>query len=265
LGIHFDLPLDKHVILLFLAHLFDTGKKYSTILGYLSALNYNLKMRSFSGCSNSFVISKFLVGIKNLSPPAAALLPISKEILGKLVGTLGSQYEGKLLRSLFSFMYFACLRIGEVALSGHGDHIINIGQVNFKGKNNVIQSLSLDFDSYKCSGGKTPSLILVRNENIEICPIFNLLQFLNVRPNKDGPLFVQRDGTILTRNWILTRLKLHLNLIGVQNKQYNTHSFRIGRATDLAADGSSDRHIQRIGRWSSDAFRRYIRPSVVSA
>ena len=39
----------------------------------------------------------------------------------------------------------------------------------------------------------------------------------------------------------------------------NTHSFRIGGATAAASDGISDSTIQILGRWSSDAYRRYLR------
>ncbi len=28
--------------------------------------------------------------------------------------------------AMFTVMYFACLRIGEVAVSGHGEHILQI-------------------------------------------------------------------------------------------------------------------------------------------
>ena len=42
---------------------------------------------------------------------------------------------------------------------------------------------------------------------------------------------------------------------------YKGHSFRIGRATDCAAEGMSDAQIRALGRWSSDAFRKHIRVS----
>jgi hypothetical protein len=41
------------------------------------------------------------------------------------------------------------------------------------------------------------------------------------------------------------------------------HSFRIGAATAAAIQGASDEDIQRMGRWKSQAFKRYIRIPVL--
>ena len=38
----------------------------------------------------------------------------------------------------------------------------------------------------------------------------------------------------------------------------NTHSFRIGGASAAASTGVPDSTIQIFGRWSSDAYRRYL-------
>ena len=40
---------------------------------------------------------------------------------------------------------------------------------------------------------------------------------------------------------------------------YNTHSFRVGKASDMAVAGVPEAVIRKAGRWSSDAFKRYIR------
>ena len=42
-------------------------------------------------------------------------------------------------------------------------------------------------------------------------------------------------------------------------KRFGTHSFRIGGATILRLLGRSDDEIMAWGRWSSDAYRRYVR------
>ena len=47
--------------------------------------------------------------------------------------------------------------------------------------------------------------------------------------------------------------------------RYKGHSFRIGAATFAAECGFSDAQIRLMGRWQSDAFRKYIRsPSLVA-
>ncbi len=43
------------------------------------------------------------------------------------------------------------------------------------------------------------------------------------------------------------------------------HSFRIGAATFAAERGFSDAQIRSMGRWQSDAFRKYIRTPSLSS
>ena len=51
--------------------------------------------------------------------------------------------------------------------------------------------------------------------------------------------------------WLLRQIPGSLNL--------NTHSFCIGGATAASAAGIPDSTIQILGRWSSNAFKNYIR------
>ncbi len=61
----FQLPLDTQIIIMFLSYLYDQGLTYSTILSYVVAINHNLKIRSYQGCSDSFLVQKFMRGAKN--------------------------------------------------------------------------------------------------------------------------------------------------------------------------------------------------------
>ena len=54
-------------------------------------------------------------------------------------------------------------------------------------------------------------------------------------------------------------LKHLLEFCGLSSQVFKGHSFRIGAATSAALRGESDAQIRAAGRWSSDAFRKYIR------
>ena len=54
-------------------------------------------------------------------------------------------------------------------------------------------------------------------------------------------------------------LKNLLEFCGLSSEVFEGHSFRIGAATSAAFRGESDAPIRAAGRWSSDAFRKYIR------
>ena len=50
-----------------------------------------------------------------------------------------------------------------------------------------------------------------------------------------------------------------LRLAGLDDSNYNTHSFRIGATTTAKAMGIADVHIQLLGRWRSSAYQDYIK------
>ena len=92
-----------------------------------------------------------------------------------------------------------------------------------------------------------------------VCPVKVLLPYLVLRGRKDGPLFITAKGTPLTRQYFSTALSTVLKHIGLDDRQYNTHSFRIGAATSAKAEGISDTHIKMLGRWQSSAYQQYIK------
>lgn len=66
-------------------------------------------------------------------------------------------------------------------------------------------------------------------------------------------LWIRNDGSRPRRNWFMIRLR---QLCG---SSVGGHSIRAGGATALAELGVPLQHIQATGRWSSEAFRIYIR------
>ncbi len=103
---HFQLPIEMHDIIMFLSYLHNNGHKYGTWLEYLSAISFNLRMKSLSDYCSSLIVSKFMQEVKNLSTPMAALLPITLGTLESLIGAVPhvsvSDYEVKLLMAIFS-------------------------------------------------------------------------------------------------------------------------------------------------------------------
>ena len=67
-------------------------------------------------------------------------------------------------------------------------------------------------------------------------------------------MFAYHDGTYLTRARLAAVIKRALP----GEVTLNTHSFRIGGATAACAAGLSDATIKELGRWRSDAYKRYI-------
>ena len=53
-------------------------------------------------------------------------------------------------------------------------------------------------------------------------------------------------------------LKRLLEFCSYQTNAFKGYSFRIGAATAAALRGESDAQIRAAGRWTSDAFKKYI-------
>jgi hypothetical protein len=63
----------------------------------------------------------------------------------------------------------------------------------------------------------------------------------------------------VTRYQVTVILESALRSLCYNENDYNTHSFRIGAATQEATMGKSDDEIMNMGRWKSDSYKRYIR------
>jgi len=83
--------------------------------------------------------------------------------------------------------------------------------------------------------------------------------YVAVRGNSPGPLFMFPGGAPVSKSFFSVQLKNALTWAGLPHESYKGHSFRIGAATTAAMRGMSDEDIQRMGRWKSQAFRKYIR------
>ena len=45
----------------------------------------------------------------------------------------------------------------------------------------------------------------------------------------------------------------------MDSSSYTSHSFRIGAASSAAVPGLPEHFIQRMGRWTSECFKMYVR------
>ena len=90
----------------------------------------------------------------------------------------------------------------------------------------------------------------------DVCPVRNLLTYLDQHPIKKGPLFTYSDNTLLTRRRVNCLLKSAIPSSSAA--PVSTHSLRIGAASTAASAGFPRWLIQQLGRWTSDCFRMYI-------
>ena len=109
------------------------------------------------------------------------------------------------------------------------------------------QNLSITFYNYKHSYGHIPISFLITPQPNKSCPFTNLSLYVSLRGLTPCPLFCFPGGHSVSRLAFMLRFNQSLNLIGLDPKIYKGHSFRIGKATELALSGIPDHEIQ--GSW----------------
>lgn len=167
-------------------------------------------------------------------------------------------YESLMFKTILIISYYCCLRAGEAVISNSSSNTININQIHFHTTNN-INSLTIDFKSYKHSKNNSTKITVNEIQNSTYCPVKFLKQYLTIRPNITGPLFIHHNQKHVNRRTYSRIIKDTVHHLGLDIHKYNTHSLRIGRATDLAIAGVPSELIKQTGRWTSNAYLKYIK------
>ena len=149
---------------------------------------------------------------------------------------------------------------GEMA---SGDHPVKAKDVHVGGNK---QKILLMLFTSKTHGVYTkPQEIKIwadaQLKNTKYSPFEVTRQYAKVRGgyyDESDPFFVLTDGTPVRPKLVRSALRRVLNRLGLDGKLYGTHSFRIGRASDLQKSGASVDEIKQLGRWKSNAVFKYL-------
>ena len=97
---------------------------------------------------------------------------------------------------------------------------------------------------------------------LHFCPFDLTRQNIRVRggyDSKDEQFFILKGKIPVTADMVRATLKKVLKAINLNEKSFQSHSFRIGRCCDLVKLGFSVTEIQKLGRWRSNAVYKYMR------
>lgn len=187
-------------------------------------------------------------------------LPITKTLLNVLYSSL-DMHQVVMFRATCCVAFFGFLRVSEFTTESSFDSSKHLGIDDVAVDSSVNPSMiRLTIKSSKCDQFRRGSMTYLGRAHPPICPLSALIPYIQLRGSTPGPLFRRSSGVPLTSRDINTHLHMILARANIQGN-YSSHSFRIGAATAAAAAGIPDHLIKVMGRWSSTAYQKYIRPS----
>lgn len=259
-------PLCADKLVLFVAFCYSKQLAPQTVISYMSALAHFNKMKGYEDTTSSFIVQRALQGYKKLKGKSDIRLPITPVILRQLVQSLSSCcssfYKKQLYKAMYLLAFHAFLRVGEITSNMNSKPCLSFSSIEFELMTNREPiGMKLTLKEFKHHRGKDPIIFHLSSSqsDSDLCPVKAMWDYCSVRGSLDGPLFVFSDLHPVSRQSFSNQLKICLIFLKYDTKLYKTHSFRIGAASWAKAKGVSDDQIQLMGRWKSDAYRKYIR------
>lgn len=247
----------------FISSCFEKGFSPATIYTYCSGISFFHKINNLTDPTCTFIIQKMLEGCRRSRKQNDNRAPISKDLLTsicvKLSEICSSHYEILLFKAAFTLAYYGLLRISELVYTGpmHTDRPLQLRDISYDLHN---KTLFIQIRKSKTDqSGKAIKLKIYPAGEGNICCVHSVLAFMKARPKSEGYLLCHQNRAPLTRYQFSSILAKSISKLGLSPVFFKTHSFRIGRATDLAIEGVNTDTIKKLGRWNSNAFCKYIR------
>ncbi|XP_062607774.1 uncharacterized protein LOC134269591 [Saccostrea cucullata] len=262
-----SLPVTELDLCNFIGYLFSANYAPSSVSSHVSAIGYLHKICSVPDPTEKFLPKKLLKGCHALAPQQDTRLPITTDILRRIIKAIDITEpllcNRLLLKAFYLLAFQAFLRIGELAARSHNSNqVVQRSDVNFKISNGILSGVTIVMKHFKNNIEQKPvTLHLSNSSSITFCPVRALYDYTTHFAHTSGPLFQFMSGESVTHHFISQQLCKVVSFIGLDPKLYKGHSFRIGAATHAASLGFSENYIQKLGRWRSNAVRRYIRIS----
>ena len=259
-----SLPLSSHVLNLYVAYLLRRGYAPSSVKSNLSAIGFSHRMLNLPFDDNTPLINKMLLAARKSRPLTERRMPLTIDLINEMLDRasllIPNDYILKLFRAICLTAFYAFMRSGE-----------------FTDSENNLQFKSLCFSPcktfmtvtfYKFKHMNSPHPWPVRVEakpQERYCPRVALDEFVELRGRQEGPLFCWPDGAPIKREWFSKYMKICLAHLAIEHERYKPHSFRIGAATAALQKRMTHEEICSLGRWSSQAFKNYLRLSGLTA
>ena len=233
------------------------------IRGYLAAIK---ALHTLNNHDNPMVnkprFSMVRTAALKVKPTPKERLPVTLRMLAAFHSWTVSEpsYLNTLFTACAFLAFFGFLRVSEFTAPAPNSRKRGLRLSNVALLSDRVELTLVDTKTDKSEQGV---LVVVAKQGSHPCPVRWLAEFIRRRPIsiRDDFLFVEENSSPISAVWFRSMLKTWCDRAGLGGN-YNTHSLRIGGATAAWAAGLSEGEIQRLGRWTSRCFMRYIKPDV---
>jgi hypothetical protein len=217
-------------------------------------------------------IKRILAGIRRCysSPRSKQAEPMTEEVLQRItdVNTTNLQQLNFSVASIVAFAGF--LRMGEFTIKdSQAKEPPEVYQQTRLTRSDVTFGADDSHAILRLKRSKSDvdhhgvDVLLAASPGSPTCPVIALRKLFNTQPLPDSAPLFGWSGKPLKRTWMINNMrnKLRTERVSVSAK-YSGHSFRRGAAQKAYDNGLTEADIQALGRWTSDAFKRYYSQSL---
>ena len=176
------------------------------------------------------------------------LMPMVRRLLDHKLINLQEE-EGLEVACIMLLTIYGLMRISEVLKLKVSDIEIQDTTNKMEDSGDMVITIR-EYKNQAAFGGLPAKIPIARTKRH--CPV-RMVETIMRKRKKSGPLFT------LSRDRYSYRLKRALSNLGFDDTLYDTHSGRIGGVTMLWNNEVQDSVIQKLGRWTSDCWKVYIR------
>ena len=240
----------------------------STMRSYVSAIKSKVTSDGYKWNDEAVSLAALVGSCKLANDRVLTRLPIGKGLLSQITFEINRKYWSKDFETIylkvmytagFIMGYYGMMRIGEITNS---EHVAKAKDVHRAEQRNKILIVLYSSKTHGVEARPQEIKITPDNRNENFCPVEQMNKYLDIRPpyRSDSEQFlVFRDNSPVQPFHIRKLLKEMIRELNLNPDLYDTHSLRIGRATDMQKEKKGIETIKSVGRWSSNAVYNYLR------
>ena len=253
---------------LYCTYLWKEGIQSATMKSYLSAIKGKIKADGNKWDEEQFNFNALVKACRMENDVLYNRLPIRRPflecILFEIERRFTIQSDESYLESMFKtaylLQYYGLLRVGEIADSVHVLKACDVHVANNDEKILII----LHSSKTHTKADRPQEIRITRDLSAKhFCPVEETRKYSSMRPpwyTVNDPFLVYENGRPVQPQEIRDTLRIAIKNLKLDASLYDTHLFRIGRATDLRKLlGYTVEDIKSTGRWKSNSVYNYLR------